>query len=160
GVSFEGRPMYVFFISSGKNISRLEDIRKSNLQIAGETTGSGIMQDMPAIIWMSNNAHGNETSSMESSMMTLYQLVNPQNSASQKQLENTLVIIDPCLNPNAPARYNKWQNGILRANYLPDLYAREHSDPWPGVRVNHDYFDLTRDCPWQTQVVSQQRMKI
>lgn len=160
GVSFEGRPMYVFFISSGKNISRLEDIRKSNLQIVGETTGSGIMQDLPAIIWMSNNAHGNETSSMESSMMTLYQLVNPQNSASQKQLENTLVIIDPCLNPDGTERYNNWQNGILGAKYHPDLYAREHSEPWPGGRVNHYYFDLNRDWAWQTQVESQQRMEI
>src|SRR5690606_18576342 len=160
GESIEGRPMYVFFVSSAKNIARLDDIRKNNLVIAGEESGNAELADMPAIIWMSNNAHGNETSSMESSMMTLYQLVNPKNAVTQKQLENTLVIIDPCLNPDGTERYNNWQNGILGAKYHPDLYAREHSEPWPGGRVNHYYFDLNRDWAWQTQLESQQRMKI
>ena len=160
GESVEGRPMYVFFVSSAKNIERLEAIRKNNLQVAGEESGEATLQDMPAIVWMSNNAHGNETSSIEASMMTLYQLVNTINAATKKQLENTLVIIDPCLNPDGTERYNNWQNGILGVNYQPDLYAREHSEPWPGGRVNHYYFDLNRDWAWQTQVESQQRMKI
>ncbi|MCA5004178.1 M14 metallopeptidase family protein [Sphingobacterium bovistauri] len=160
GESIEGRPMYVFFVSSAKNIARLEDIRKSNLQIAGELSGNTLLTDMPAVIWMSNNAHGNETSSMESSMKTLYQLVNPKNASIQKQLENSLVIIDPCLNPDGTERYNNWQNGILGVKYHPDLYAREHNEPWPGGRVNHYYFDLNRDWAWQTQLESQQRMKI
>lgn len=160
GESVEGRPMYVFFVSSAKNISRLEAIRQHNLQIVGEVSAGNEVADMPAIIWMSNNAHGNETSSMEASMMTLYQLVNSKNAATQKQLENTLVIIDPCLNPDGTERYNNWQNGILGVNYRPDLYAREHSEPWPGGRVNHYYFDLNRDWAWQTQVETQQRMKV
>lgn len=160
GESIEGRPMFVFFISSANNIARLEDIRKYNLQIAGEESAGGELSDMPAIIWMSNNAHGNETSSMEASMMTLYELVNPNNSASAKQLDNTLVIIDPCLNPDGTERYNNWQNSMLGSKYQPELYAREHSEPWPGGRVNHYYFDLNRDWAWQTQKESQQRMKV
>lgn len=160
GESVEGRPMYVFFVSSSKNIVRLEAIRKNNLQLAGEETGNAELVDMPAIVWMSNNVHGNETSSMESSMMTLYQLVNPNNTATKAQLENTLIIIDPCLNPDGTERYNNWQNGIIGVTYNPDLYAREHSEPWPGGRVNHYYFDLNRDWAWQTQSESQQRIKI
>lgn len=160
GESVEGRPLYVFFVSSTKNIARLEQIRKSNMSIVGEERDGSILEDMPAIIWMSNNAHGNETSSMEASMMTLYELVNPKNSKMQAQLENTLVIIDPCLNPDGTERYNNWQNGILGVKYNPNLYAREHAEPWPGGRYNHYYFDLNRDWAWQTQVESVQRMKI
>ncbi|WP_039054565.1 M14 family zinc carboxypeptidase, partial [Sphingobacterium sp. T2] len=63
GESVEGRPLYVFFVSSTKNIARLEQIRKSNMSIVGEERDGFILEDMPAIIWMSNNAHGNETSS-------------------------------------------------------------------------------------------------
>ncbi|RYG00031.1 MAG: zinc carboxypeptidase, partial [Chitinophagaceae bacterium] len=33
-----------------------------------------------------------------------------------------------------------------------------HSEPWPGGRPNHYYFDLNRDWAWQTQVETQQRM--
>ena len=160
GESVEGRPMYVFFVSSVKNIARLADIKQSNQAISGEESNNTILSDIPAIIWMSNNAHGNETSSMESSMMTLYQLVNPNNPTTKSQLENTLVIIDPCLNPDGTERYNNWQNGILGSKYYPELYAREHNEPWPSGRLNHYYFDLNRDWAWQTQLETQQRMKI
>lgn len=158
GDSFEGRPMYVFFVSSEKNIARLEDIRLQNIQLTEQ--GENKLEQMPAIVWMSHNVHGNETSSMEASMMTLFELVNPNNAAKQQQLENTLVIIDPCLNPDGTERYNNWQNGILGVQYQPDMYAREHHEPWPGGRVNHYYFDLNRDWAWQTQKETRQRMQI
>jgi hypothetical protein len=37
--------------------------------------------------------------------------------------------------------------------------SREHSEPWPGGRVNHYNFDLNRDWAWQTQVETQGRIK-
>jgi hypothetical protein len=38
--------------------------------------------------------------------------------------------------------------------------AREHREPWPQGRTNHYNFDLNRDWAWQTQVESQQRIKV
>lgn len=160
GESIEGRPLYVFYVSSPTNIARLSDIRSNNLKIAGEIDGSATISNMPAILWMSNNAHGNETSSGEAAMMTLYQLVDPKNNKTKKELENTLVVIDPCLNPDGTERYNNWQNGILGAKYNPELYAREHNEPWPSGRLNHYYFDLNRDWAWQTQQESELRAKL
>ena len=150
GQSIEGRPLQVYYISSAQNISKIEDIRTNNLKLAHAIPGEG-NTSIPAILWMSNNVHGNETSSMEASMLTLFELVNPNNTKSKAWLENTLVIIDPCLNPDGTERYNNWQNGILGKNYNPDLYAREHREPWPGGRYNHYYFDMNRDWAWQTQ---------
>ncbi|MCI0920568.1 M14 metallopeptidase family protein [Sphingobacterium rhinopitheci] len=160
GESVEGRPLYVFYVSSVANIARLEDIRSNNLKIAGEMDGAAILSNMPAILWMSNNAHGNETSSGEAAMMTLYQLIDPKNNKTKKELENTLVVIDPCLNPDGTERYNNWQNGILGTKYNPELYAREHNEPWPSGRLNHYYFDLNRDWAWQTQQESELRAKL
>lgn len=160
GTSVEGRPLYLFFISSPKNISQLESIRVNNLKLAKAIEGSAPTQDVPAIVWMSNNAHGNETSSAEAAMMTLYELVNPTNQKTKTELENTLVVIDPCLNPDGTERYNNWQNSMLGTQYYPDLYAREHNEPWPGGRLNHYYFDLNRDWAWQTQLESEQRIAI
>jgi len=158
GTSVEGRPLYAFFISSEKNIARLEEIRLNNLRLAKSTEGDPTLLEMPAIVWMSNNVHGNETSSAEASMMTLYQLVNPNNAKTKAALANTLIVIDPCLNPDGTERYNNWQNGVLGTQFYPDLYAREHQEPWPGGRINHYYFDLNRDWAWQTQVESEQRL--
>jgi len=159
GQSVEGRPLQVFYISSESNINQLESIRTNNLQLAHAMDGQG-STEIPAIVWISNNVHGNETSSIEASMLTLFELVNPKNNRSKTWLNNTLVILDPCLNPDGTERYNNWYNGMIGAEYNPDLYAREHREPWPGGRVNHYYFDLNRDWAWQTQQESELRAKI
>lgn len=150
GETTEGRPLRVFYISSAQNIGNLENIRTNNLKLAHALEGEG-NSSSPAIVWISNNIHGNETSSIEASMMTLFELVNPNNSKSKTWLENTLVIIDPCLNPDGTERYNNWYNSVVGVKYNPELYAREHREPWPGGRYNHYYFDMNRDWAWQTQ---------
>lgn len=159
GTSVEGRPMRVYYISSASNISKLEGIRTNNLRLAHALEGTG-QTNIPAIIWMSNNVHGNETSSAEASMMTLYELVNPANTKAKAWLDKSLIIIDPCLNPDGTERYANFHNGVVGKNYNPDLYAREHREPWPGGRYNHYYFDLNRDWAWQTQAESTQRAVI
>lgn len=150
GETTEGRPLRVFYISSAQNIGNLENIRTNNLKLAHALEGEG-NSSSPAIVWISNNIHGNETSSIEASMMTLFELVNPNNSKSKTWLENSLVIIDPCLNPDGTERYNNWYNSVVGVKYNPELYAREHREPWPGGRYNHYYFDMNRDWAWQTQ---------
>lgn len=159
GESNEGRPLKVFYISSAQHIGNLENIRTNNLKLAHAIEGEGTTTS-PAIVWISNNVHGNETSSIEASMMTLFELVNPNNSKSKSWLENTLVILDPCLNPDGTERYNNWYNGVVGSKYNPELYAREHREPWPGGRYNHYYFDMNRDWAWQTQKESALRAMI
>ncbi|WP_409151738.1 M14 family zinc carboxypeptidase [Sphingobacterium sp. BS-2] len=159
GETPEGRPLKVFYISSAQNIGNLENIRTNNLKLAHAMQGQG-NSNGPAIVWISNNIHGNETSSIEASMMTLFELVNPKNSKSKGWLENTLVILDPCLNPDGTERYNNWYNGTVGIKYNPEIYAREHREPWPGGRYNHYYFDMNRDWAWQTQKESTFRAAI
>lgn len=159
GETPEGRPLKVFYISSAQNIGNLENIRTNNLKLAHAIQGEG-SSSSPAIVWISNNIHGNETSSIEASMMTLFELVNPKNSKTKGWLDNTLVIIDPCLNPDGTERYNNWYNGTVGIKYNPEIYAREHREPWPGGRYNHYYFDMNRDWAWQTQKESTFRAAI
>jgi hypothetical protein len=103
--------------------------------------------------------HGNETSSSEAALMTLYALVDPANNATKEWLKNTVVVIDPCINPDGRDRYVNWFNSMVGKDYNADPIAREHAEPWPGGRTNHYNFDLNRDWAWQTQVESQQRLK-
>ena len=159
GETPEGRPLKVFYISSAQNIGNLENIRTNNLKLAHAIQGEG-SSSSPAIVWISNNIHGNETSSIEASMMTLFELVNPKNSKTKGWLDNTLVILDPCLNPDGTERYNNWYNGTVGIKYNPEIYAREHREPWPGGRYNHYYFDMNRDWAWQTQKESTFRAAI
>lgn len=158
GKTFEQRPLLVVFISSEENIKNLELIRQDNLRRAGMLTGSP-STSIP-ITWLSYNVHGNEAVSSEATMMTLWALVDPDNAATKPWLENSLVVMDPCINPDGRDRYANWYNQKMNFKLQPDPQSVEHQEPWPGGRANHYLFDLNRDWAWQVQVESQQRLAL
>ena len=143
-----------------ENISNLENVRLNNLRLANLAKDKmAPSENTPAIVWLSYNVHGNETSSSEAALLTLFALVDPSNTKTKEWLKNTVVVIDPCINPDGRDRYVNWFNSVVGKNNNPRLDAREHREPWPGGRTNHYNFDLNRDWAWQTQIESQQRMK-
>jgi hypothetical protein len=158
GETNEGRPLMLAFIASEENFGKLEEIRKNNLRLTGILNDKPGDVNAPAIVWLSYNVHGNETSSSEVSMKTLYELLNPTNAQTKEYLKNLVVIIDPCINPDGRERYVNWFTQMKGKNANPETNAREHNEPWPGGRYNHYSFDLNRDWAWQSQVETQQRM--
>jgi hypothetical protein len=160
GETNEGRPLLLAYIATAENLAKLEDIRKNNVRLAGMLTDVPGNVNAPAIVWLSYNVHGNETSSSEASMKMLYELLNPANSATKEWLKNTVVLIDPCINPDGRDRYVNWYNSVVGKTVNPDRQSREHMEPWPGGRTNHYNFDLNRDWAWQTQKETQQRLKM
>ncbi|MEX0884342.1 MAG: M14 family zinc carboxypeptidase, partial [Cyclobacteriaceae bacterium] len=158
GKTNERRPLMVAFISSQENIDQLETIRTDNLKRAGILSGE--TQTRVPITWMSYNVHGNEAVSSEATMMTLFSLVYPGETKTKGWLENSLVVLDPCLNPDGHDRYVNWYNQKMNDILQPDPQSVEHIEPWPGGRANHYLFDLNRDWAWQTQIESRQRMAL
>ncbi|MGK7389176.1 MAG: M14 family metallopeptidase [Candidatus Cyclobacteriaceae bacterium M2_1C_046] len=159
GETYEFRPLMVAIVSSPENMARLEEIRTSNLQRAGLMEGEPSVNDI-AIVWLSYNIHGNESSSIEASMMTIYDLIDPENQKTKEWLKNTVVVIDPCINPDGRDRYANFYNQFGGRSYNPNGDAIEHHEPWPGGRPNHYLFDLNRDWAWQTQIESAQRSEL
>lgn len=159
GETYEHRPLVYLVITSAENFKNLEQIRVDNLRRTGLADGRP-SAERKAIIWLSYNVHGNEANSSEASMWTLYELANSANAQTQEWLKNTVVIIDPCVNPDSRDRYVNFYNqyGNLPPNPAVDSY--EHHEPWPGGRANHYLFDLNRDWAWITQIESQQRIKV
>jgi len=157
GTTNEGRPLLAAFIASDENINRLEEIRKNNLNLTGLGSGQG-NTNFPAIVWLSYNIHGNEPSSSEAAMQMLYELADPSNTKTKSWLQNTLVVIDPCQNPDGRERYVDFYNPIHATPPDADPAAREHRESWPGGRYNHYYFDMNRDWAWQTQKESQEKL--
>ena len=158
GVTNEGRALLVLFIGTEENIKNLAAIQNDNLNLANENASIQVAQ--PALVWLSYNVHGNEPTSSEAALQTMYDLVNPANTQTKEWLKNTVVIIDPCLNPDGRDRYVNWYNSVMGKKYNVNPVSREHMEPWPRGRSNHYYFDLNRDWAWQTQVESQQRMAL
>ena len=158
GLTNEDRPLLLAFVSTPENIAKLEAIRENNLRGAGLLSGETdpALDDM-AIVWLSYSVHGNEAGGSEASMGVLYDLVK-KDARIGNWLKNTVVIIDPSVNPDGYNRYSNWYRQNATLGLDPNPAVREHQEPWPGGRVNHYLFDLNRDWAWQTQVESQQRM--
>jgi len=159
GTTYEGRPLLLAYIASPENLRRLEEIRLNNLRLAGVLHDKGGDETGPVIVWLSYNVHGNEPASSEAAMKTLYTLVSATDQRVGTWLKNTVIIIDPCINPDGRDRYVNWYNDVVGTQPNPDRQAREHQEPWPRGRSNHYNFDLNRDWAWQTQVETQQRLK-
>lgn len=159
GETNEGRELILAYISSPENMAKLDEIRKNNLRLTGMLNDRPADLNTPAIVWLSYNVHGNEASSSEVSMKTLYELLNPSNTQTKEWLKNTVVIIDPCLNPDGRDRYVNWYYQVGGKTPDANWNSRERNEPWPYGRTNHYNFDLNRDWAWQTQVETQQRIK-
>ena len=157
GETYERRPLHLAFISAPENFSKLEQLRENHLKNIGLLDGAA-SEDI-AIVWLSYNVHGNEASSIEASMKTIYALVDPSNQATKEWLKNTIVIIDPCINPDGRDRYANWYNQFGNSPYNKNPDSKEHHEPWLSGRPNHYMFDLNRDWAWLSQVESQQRLK-
>ncbi len=154
GKTNERRPLTYAIISTEENLKNIENIRLDNLKNTGIVEGTSSPE--VAIVWLSYNVHGNEASSTEAAMKTAYELI----TTKKDYLKNTVVILDPCVNPDGRDRYVNWYNQVKATPYNTDQKATEHVEPWPGGRPNHYLFDLNRDWAWATQVESQQRLKV
>ena len=76
--------------------------------------------------------------STEAAMKTFYTLVTEKAA----WLENLVVIMDPCINPDGRDRYVNWYNQVKSTPFDSKPIANEHYEDWPGGRYNHYYFDL------------------
>lgn len=159
GKTYEGRELIYLVITDPQNHDRLEEIRLNNLRLAGLEEGDA-SDNRKGIVWLSYNVHGNEASSSEAALKTLYELANSRNSNAAAWLRDLVVIMDPMLNPDGRERYVNWFRSVLGAQVNADVHAREHREPWPGGRSNHYYFDLNRDWAWQTQAETKQRIPV
>lgn len=151
GKTNERRPLLLAYISSEENMGNLENIRTAHLQ---STTGES--NATKVIVWLSYNVHGNESVSTEASMQTIYKLL----TSKSDYLENTVVIMDPCINPDGRDRYVNWYNQYKNVPNNVDPNSKEHHEGWWNGRSNHYMFDLNRDWAWLTQVESQNRLKV
>ena len=150
GITNERRPLVLAVISSEENLMNLESIRSEHLK---SLNGQG--NSNKAIVWLSYNVHGNESVGTESSMKTIYNLLTKKSN----YLENTIVIIDPCLNPDGRDRYINWYHQYKNSPFEMDPNSKEHHEGWITGRSNHYMFDLNRDWAWLTQKESRQRLK-
>ncbi len=164
--SWEGRPLVMLLVGSPDHIAHLDAIEAGLGRLAdprglSRAQGDSLVAALPVVTALVHGIHGNEISSSGAAMAEAYHLLAAQGDTTvDRILAESLVLIDPCENPDGRARFI-FQNRIAEGSSPdPAPWSAEHDEPWPGGRVNHYLFDLNRDMFAQSQPESRGRAKV
>ena len=69
GFTYEDRPLILLTISSEKNLSRLEDLRKNHINLSKGKVTNYDLEKVPAIVYQGFSVHGNEASGSNAAVM-------------------------------------------------------------------------------------------
>ncbi|MCU0626387.1 MAG: hypothetical protein MUF21_07880 [Gemmatimonadaceae bacterium] len=156
GRTAEGRPMRIFLVSSPRNIARLDAIRADLARLAdprGATDAelAAVAARTPAVIWIHESVHGNESPGFDAAPATLYELVASEHATTTAALDNALVVLNPSTNPDGHERFAVWHKSVAVGD--AERGALEHDEPWSiQGRFNHYRFDMNRDLIAGTQL--------
>lgn len=159
GRTAEGKEMRLLIISAPENIRRLDEIRADLGRLAdarGTTAAQAaeIAARTPAVAMLSHSIHGAEPAGFEAVMQTAFQLLASSEPATLAILRQTIVILNPTMNPDGHERLAAWNNSVAVSTDEPA--AMEHSPPWSiSARFNHYRFDMNRDVLAQSQLETQ-----
>lgn len=146
GYTHEARPLLLLTITSPKNHQNLEAIRvQHNLLTDVQKSGDLNTANMPAVFYVGFSIHGNEASGVNAALLVAYHLAAAQGPEIENALENTIILFDPCYNPDGMQRFSSWVNSRKSKVTSVDPSDTEHNEVWPGGRFNHYWFDLNRD---------------
>ncbi len=160
GRTHEQRPLVLMAISSPRNLARLDDIRAQRAGLFDPQAEAPDTATMPLVAWMGYSVHGDESSGASAALLFAYHLAASPDPKLGKLLDESVVLIDPCLNPDGLARFALWANTNRGMKINDDPRHREHRQPWPGGRTNHYWFDLNRDWLLARQPESRARLEI
>jgi hypothetical protein len=90
----------------------------------------------------------------------VYYLAAAEGKNIDDLLNNTVILLDPCLNPDGLHRFAGWVNSQKSKTQVTDSNDREFSEGWPSIRFNQYWFDMNRDWLPIQHPESQARIKI
>lgn len=147
GRTYEGRELAVCVITSPANHARLGEIQAGARSLWDPREledPEALIEGQPGIAWMGYGIHGDETSASEAAVPFAYHLAACTDPEVAAALEDVVVVLDPCLNPDGRERIRSMvlQSAGFRANLDDGAMQRGR---WPGGRGNHFMFDMNRD---------------
>jgi hypothetical protein len=156
GQTHQGRPLSMAIVSSAANIARLDTIQAELDELAdprrtNEARAREIINRAPAVAFLAYSIHGNETSGSDAALALVYHLIASDDAQLMRLLEDTVVIIDPLMNPDGRARAVSDLRGFANNGPVFDDQHLGRFASWPFGRGNHYVFDMNRDWIYATQ---------
>ncbi len=161
GRTYENRPLLVLTVTSPSNHSNIEQIRKNHVALTNpQQSGNLNVEEMPIITYLGYSIHGDESSGSNAALLAAYYLAAAQGSDIEETLNNTVILLDPSLNPDGLNRFAHWANTHKSKTLVDDPNNMEQNQPWPTARTNHYWFDLNRDWMLVQHPASQARIRM
>lgn len=158
GHTHEKRKLVMLRISRPEHLANLESLRERHLKFTDPQLPYKADPELPVFIQLGYNVHGNEPSSSEAAMLSAYILVASEDPRIARYREESVVFIDPAINPDGRDRHTQWANSYRAEPLVDDPQDAEHNEYWPGGRTNHYWFDLNRD--WLLAINPESRGKL
>jgi hypothetical protein len=162
--SYEGRPLVYLAISSPANLARSEEIQAGMAELADPRTldagrRAQLIDGLPAVAWLAYSIHGNESSGSDAALAVIHHLAADRSEATNRLLDELVVIVDPSMNPDGRARFVKSLAESRGTQPNVDDQSVLHSGYWPYGRGNHYLFDLNRDWIYARHPETRGRIK-
>jgi hypothetical protein len=158
GRTHEGRKLVILTITSPDNLKRLDNIKKQHLEFVDPSKSVANYDEVPIFINLGYNVHGNEPSSSEAALLSAYTFTASNNPEILNYINNSVIMIDPTINPDGRDRHTQWANMYQGNPLVADPQDAEHNEYWPRGRTNHYWFDLNRD--WLLGINPESRGKL
>ena len=144
--SYEQRPLIYLTITSEENHQQIEAIQANHLAISNPTARNKIdLREQPSVVYQGFSIHGNEASGGNAAPLVAYYLAAGKSPEVLSILKHTVILLDPCFNPDGFQRFSTWVNMHKNEHLIAANEDREYHEVWPGGRTNHYWFDLNRD---------------
>ncbi len=158
GTTFEGRPLVLLTITSPSNHTNIDNIRSQHVALTESNSASLNTAQMPVVVYQGFSIHGNESSGSNAALALVYYLAAAEGPKVDNLLSNSVILLDPSMNPDGLQRFAYWANVHKSQNINPDPNDREYREVWPGGRTNHYWFDMNRD--WLPVQLPESRARI
>lgn len=159
GESWEGRKLMLAIVTSPENHTRLEAIQQTAQRLndprqTPAAEASTLMADQPVILWFGGSIHGFELSGSEGVLKLLEHLTTRDDAATSAALENTVILLDPMINPDGRDAFAQENHERIGARANPS--RKDWNNDYTSFealkyRTGHYFFDTNRDWFAHTQ---------
>lgn len=148
GDSPMGKPIYIAFISSEKNIEDLPNLKKVNRRLAldpaiPDEERKKILKNTPVSFLATLSMHSGEVGPSQAAPLIAYDLITSGKKDVLKWLDNVVFLMVPCHNPDGMNmvvhHYWKYKGKKYEGSYLPGVYHK-----YVGHDNNRDFVTLTQ----------------
>lgn len=161
GKTAQQRDQLLVTISSPENLANLSSIlsERDILSQKKKQLEKQRSDSAPLVIWLGYSVHGDEISGANAAMIVAYYLAASTDEKLTEMLANTVIVIEPSINPDGMDRFVNWVSTYRNSSNNSDANHIEHHQSWVTGRTNHFWFDLNRDWLLLSQQESQHRLK-